>query len=103
MTIGEILKAVDEEIARLREARDLLSSAELQARRTSLVGTGAVRALMSQVQPLPKKRGMSAEGRARIAAAQKMRWAKRTASPKPRRKVAGADGTGGAKRGRKKV
>jgi hypothetical protein len=59
MQIYEVIAALDEEIARLEQVRSLLSGAP-----TSITS-----------QPT-KKRTMSAEGRARIIAAQKVRWAK---------------------------
>jgi hypothetical protein len=59
MNTSELLSSIDSEIARLREARALL------------VGKDA---------PFPfrakKKRHLSADARARIAAAQRKRWAK---------------------------
>lgn len=118
MTIDEILEALDGEIARLREARELLSSVDVQARRSSVDGGGAVlRAIMSQATPGPKgtpgpkKRVMSAEGRARIAAAQRERWAKRngpvTSAPvtsgkssASTKKKAAVKGVSGKRRGR---
>lgn len=80
MTIDEILESLDGEIARLREARALLAGVEVQAKR----GPGreektALGAVMQQIDAAPKKRMMSAEGRERIAAAQRERWAKKNA------------------------
>jgi hypothetical protein len=56
-----MLQTIDEEIDRLQRARSLL--------------TGNKRGL-PQAAPTRKRRTISAEGRARIAAAQKKRWAK---------------------------
>ena len=58
--MNAILNAIDMEIAKLRNVRDLLTG-----------GTAAI------LQPtLVKKRTVSSAGRARMAAAQKARWAK---------------------------
>jgi hypothetical protein len=65
MDTTEIIQAIDAEIARLEKARDLLNCH---------VGTPARRG--RPVSPKPQRRKISAEGRARIAAAQKARWAK---------------------------
>jgi len=73
MNTDELLAGIDEEIARLEEVRRLLGGGD---------GAGIKR---SKPGPKPKKatakatlgkRTMSAEVRARIAAAQKARWAK---------------------------
>jgi fructoselysine-6-P-deglycase FrlB-like protein len=60
MNTADLLSAIDSEIARLQEARALLA------------GTGSSIAKRGR----PAKYTMSAEGRARIAAAQRARWAK---------------------------
>jgi hypothetical protein len=57
MNTQELVAGIEEEIARLQQARSLLTGGG--------VGVGNKR----------KKRTMSAEGRAKIAAAQKKRWA----------------------------
>lgn len=73
MTTEEIILHIDAEIERLTEARDLVA--------------GTVRTKISRsprksglAAPKPRavrsKRVISPEGRARIAAAQKLRWAK---------------------------
>jgi len=67
--MDKILAAIDEEIARLRQVRSLLSQTK-----TSQTGKKRGR---------PKKRTMSAEARARIAAAQRKRWAKQKKSKVP--------------------
>lgn len=59
MSISEILAALDSEIQHLQEVKALLT-------RTTTIGSS----------PTPKKRNLSPEGKARIAAAQKKRWAK---------------------------
>ena len=69
MTREELIAAVDEEISRLEKVRALLQS------------TGGSRISTSSFGNRPrKKRVLSAEARARIAAAQKRRWAKQTAA-----------------------
>jgi hypothetical protein len=73
MTVGEIVASLDDEIARLQQVRALLSNGKVGTAPTS----------NGSVSPRPaKKHTMSAEGRARIAAAQKARWAKQKASKK---------------------
>jgi hypothetical protein len=59
MELNAIIRGIDEELVRLREARTLL------------IGTGS--------SPHREKRHMSAEARERIAAAQRKRWAKQKA------------------------
>lgn len=67
METSAILTAIDAEIQRLQHARSLLSG-DTVARR------GPGRPKVSSTAP--KRRQISAEGRAKIAAAQKARWAK---------------------------
>jgi hypothetical protein len=66
MNTFEILATIDAELARLEQVRVLLTEnpAPLKRGKSSREGGS------------PKRRKMSAEGRARIAAAQKARWAK---------------------------
>jgi hypothetical protein len=74
MTVGEIVASLDDEIARLQQVRSLLSDGKVGVAPTSSNGL---------VRPRPaKKHTMSAEGRARIAAAQKARWAKQKKAAK---------------------
>jgi hypothetical protein len=64
MAISEILATIDSEIAELQQARALLAGA----------ASPAVKAVAAK--PVKKKkRKLSPEGRARIAAAAKARWA----------------------------
>lgn len=58
----EIIAAIDEEIARLEEVKELLESHNAPARRGRPLGSKS-------------KRTLSNEARAKIAAAQKKRWA----------------------------
>lgn len=68
MTREELIAAVEEEISRLEKVRSLLES------------TGGSRIATPSFGNRPrKKRVLSAEARARIAAAQKRRWAKQKA------------------------
>jgi hypothetical protein len=65
MEIDKVLAAIDEEIQRLQQVRTLLSG---------LSGKRAGRRVTLSFQR--KKRTLSAEARAKIAAAQRARWAK---------------------------
>ena len=71
MDTSEIIQTIDAEIARLEKARALLnghvSTPAKRGRRAT------AKAVIAAGKP---RRKMSAEGRARIAAAQKARWAK---------------------------
>ena len=72
MNIQEILCLIDDELAKLTKVREALIG--IPAKK----GPGRPR-LDAAVKPVIKnkaKRKMSAEGKARIAAAQKARWAK---------------------------
>jgi hypothetical protein len=69
MDTVEILQTIDAEIARLERARDLLNGHTVQVKRGRPVSSSAT----TTTEP---RRKMSLEGRARIAAAQKARWAK---------------------------
>jgi hypothetical protein len=66
----EIIRNIDAEITRLEKVRALLNGAT-----TSAVKRGKT-LIPKSASTAPKRRKMSAEGRARIAAAQKARWAK---------------------------
>jgi hypothetical protein len=68
MDTTEIIQTIDAEIARLEKARALLSGHTPSPKRG--------RPVSSKPAGKPQRRKMSAEGRARIAAAQKARWAK---------------------------
>jgi hypothetical protein len=69
MDTNEIIAQIDAEIARLQQAKSLLSGTTITATR------GPYKAAAIHM-PVIIKRTMSPEGRARIAAAQKKRWAK---------------------------
>jgi topoisomerase IA-like protein len=67
MTLTDLVSSVDSEIAVLQQVRALLAGQDGHVRRGRKPG---------------KKRTMSAEGRARIAAAQRARWAKQKKAAK---------------------
>ena len=67
MTLTDLVSSVDSEIAVLQQVRALLTGQDGHVRRGRKPG---------------KKRTMSAEGRARIAAAQRARWAKQKKAAK---------------------
>jgi hypothetical protein len=80
MNVTEILASIDTELARLQHVRALLVAIEAPAKhRGRPKGSGT-----KEIVATPKKarRKMSAAGRARIAAAQKARWAKLKAATK---------------------
>jgi hypothetical protein len=94
-----IIKNIDMEIARLQQARTVLTNASTMVKR----GPGRPRKELAGVtrQPIlkgtraavtatPAKRMMSEEGRARIAAAQKLRRAKSKRAAKKAAKVVGS-------------
>lgn len=60
MSVTDLIASIDSEIVRLQQARTLLAGSDGQTPRTGRKG---------------KRRTMSAEARARIAAAQRKRWA----------------------------
>lgn len=60
-----LLAQIDAEIGRLQQVRAILAGTERNGRKNKLAAKSA-----------PKKRLLSPEARARIAAAQKARWAK---------------------------
>ena len=78
MKVDEILAGIDQEIARLQQARTLLAGD--QPRRGRPKGsTSAKKATKaaSAAKPARRKRRLSAEGRKRIAEAMRKRWAER--------------------------
>lgn len=71
MNTSQLIAELDNEIARLRQVRALLA------------GNGGMRRGRAYGANRPrKKRKLSAEARAKIAAAQKRRWARQKASSK---------------------
>lgn len=68
--VKDIVAELDQEIARLQQARALLGG-ETTKKRAGAKKKAAV------VKPAPKKRKLTPEGRKRIAEAMKRRWAER--------------------------
>ena len=74
MSLDNLIAEIDAEIAQLRQARVLLSgAASPAAKKTGRPASGA-----KAIAPkwMKKKRRISPEGRARIVAAVKVRWAR---------------------------
>ena len=65
MNLDVIVQSIDEEIDRLQRARSLLTG-----------HTPPLKRGLPDAAPARKRRRMSADGQARIVAAQKARWAK---------------------------
>ena len=77
MQTSELIQALDQEIARLEKARQLLVGNGAGKRATRAANSVTSFAFGANDGATPRKpRKMSAAGRARIAAAQKARWAK---------------------------
>ncbi len=75
MDTHQILAQIDAEIARLEHVKSILSGITTQTPKRS-VGRPRVAAAITPKPLASKRRQISEEGRARIAAAQKARWAK---------------------------
>jgi hypothetical protein len=71
MDTTPIIQFIDAEIARLEQAKTLLNGHATPAKRGRPIGSKA-----TPQTAKPVRRKMSPEGRARIVAAQKARWAK---------------------------
>lgn len=69
MTREDIIAAIDEEISRLEKVKELLQSSS----------SGRLSGAIARKTTGTQKRNLSPEARARIAAAQKRRWAKQKA------------------------
>jgi hypothetical protein len=84
MNSQEIIQAIDVEIARLRHVIALLNGSPTTAKRTPAKSSPATSfAFGTNAAPTTRKRRrLSPAARARIAAAQKKRWAKVRASRK---------------------
>jgi hypothetical protein len=74
MDLQAIIASLDKEIARLEQARAILSTAA-RVKGAASIKRGPGRPKKLAAVSLTKKRVMSPEGKARIAAAQKARWA----------------------------
>jgi hypothetical protein len=93
-----IMKQIDFEIARLQQARSLLVGAQAKRgpgrpKKTDVhVATRqpVIKKSRAKVAATAPKRVISEEGRARIAAAQKLRWAKSKRAAKKAAKAAAA-------------
>lgn len=78
MNTAKMIAALDEELARLRQVRELLSGGAPEApvkRKRGRPAKTAVKTILAS--PVAKKRNLSDEARQRIAEAQKRRWAAR--------------------------
>ena len=80
MNTSQIVLAIDAEIVQLQKVRALLTGTDTRVKRNPARpagGTSAKNAISSKLVEFSGKRPhMSAEGRAKIAAAQRARWAK---------------------------
>jgi hypothetical protein len=74
MSFENLVAEIDAEISRLTQAKQLLTGGSVTPAKRG-PGRPPVTASIA-VKPAKKKRKMSAAGKARIAAAQKARWAK---------------------------
>ena len=72
MGIAEVLSQIDAELARLQQAKAILSTGDIGTKPGRGRPKGSVAATAA---PVRKKRNLSPEGRARIAEAVKRRWA----------------------------
>jgi hypothetical protein len=84
MALKDIVAQIDEEVARLQQARSLLAASGIAValpavRRGRPKMHGGTPTLL---KPAKKKRNLFPEGRARIAEAVKRRWAKQKAATK---------------------
>lgn len=82
--LNQILAGIDQEIARLQHARELLAGDQPRRGRPrgskSIKVVHSAKAAKSAKATAPKKRKLSAEGRKRIAEAMRKRWAERKKS-----------------------
>ena len=78
MQTSQITAQIDEEIARLKQIKTLLTTDTVPAKRGRKPGTAASSASTTNGNAAEgrKRRELSSEARAKIAAAQKKRWAK---------------------------
>jgi hypothetical protein len=87
MDTVSIIKEIDSEISRLQQARTILTGT---ATERSPGGPKRTRPVLKTVAVEPTKRGMSVEGKAKIAEAQRARWAKSKRADKRAAKKAAA-------------
>jgi hypothetical protein len=77
MDTNKIIAEIDAELVRLQQAKNILSSLGNSPSSISKRSVGRPKKVVAPtVTVAPKKRIMSAEGKAKIAAAQRARWAK---------------------------
>jgi len=91
MSARDIILAIDAEISRLEQARELLVGVVQTGvkRRGRPKGSASRATSFNPADFVPRKRrSMSPEGKARIAAAQRARWAKQKASERTKAKKA---------------
>ena len=91
MPIENIVEAIDQEISRLQQVRTLLAGDSTTDQPAKSVGrpkgsTNQAKKKTPPAAPADAHRNVSDEGRARIAAAQKARWAVQRKNVKPAKK-----------------
>jgi hypothetical protein len=80
MEVSRILAEIDAQIAKLQQARQLLSGTEVVRKSPGRGRPKGSKNVVSKAAPevaAPRKRKLSPEGRKRIADAMKKRWAER--------------------------
>jgi hypothetical protein len=80
MLNAEVVAALDAEIARLHQARNLIASSInglAPVKRANTLAKTTKTLAVRDTAAAPRTRIISPEGKARIAAAQRLRWAKR--------------------------
>jgi molybdopterin-guanine dinucleotide biosynthesis protein len=79
MGIANFIAEIDAEITKLQQARTILSKSAAPAAkkrgRPAVAVKAAAKPVKATAKPVKKKRNLSPEGRARMAAAAKARWA----------------------------
>ena|SRR5580765_526277 len=75
MNTNDIVMAIDAEIAQLQKVKALLTETGVPSKRKPGRPAGSPTKAITVAAKPAKRRKMSAEGRAKIAAAQKARWA----------------------------
>ena len=94
MEVKQIVSELDQEIARLKEARALLAGESSGARRRGRPAGSAARSKASAAAPRKgKKRNLTPEGRRRIQEALQRRWAAQRKSAAKSQKPAKAEKT----------
>jgi hypothetical protein len=91
MNTEAIIEQIDAEISKLQQAKILLNGATPTTTKRTPGRPKAINEVSNTVVSTPTKRVMSAEGKAKIAEAQKRRWAKsKRADKKAAKKAATA-------------